>query len=188
MPQSRRARHGGARGTSGPARGGARDRRGDEAREVGSVEESRRSRESSTSTARARTASRPGPAFSRSYRSSTATRAARRGPRPRSSAPRGSSSRSANGFCSTSTRRTPRLVQARESLDALRQSVMPEASETVQISELAYRDGEQSYLFVLDATRRLSDARLAEAEALANLRRANARLERGLGRKYVVQP
>lgn len=80
------------------------------------------------------------------------------------------------------------LVQARASLDALRQSVMPEARETVRISELAYRDGEQSYLFVLEATRRLFEAQLAEAEALANLRRANARLERGLGRKHDLQP
>ena len=80
------------------------------------------------------------------------------------------------------------VAQARASLDALRQSVMPEASETVKVAELAFRDGDQSYLFVLEATRRLADARLAEAEALANLRRATARLERGLGRKHDFKP
>ena len=80
------------------------------------------------------------------------------------------------------------LAQARASLDALRQSVMPEARETVKVAELAYRDGDQSYLFVLDATRRLADTRLAEAEALANLRRASARLDRALGRKHDFKP
>lgn len=80
------------------------------------------------------------------------------------------------------------VAQARASLDTLRLSVMPEAGETVRVAELAFRDGDQSYLFVLDATRRLADTRLAEAEALASLRRAAARLERALGRKHDFKP
>ncbi len=80
------------------------------------------------------------------------------------------------------------VAQARGSLDALRQSVLPDAIETVKVADLAYRAGEQSYLFVLSAGQRLADTRLAEAEALANLRRATARLERALGRKHDFKP
>lgn len=79
------------------------------------------------------------------------------------------------------------LVQARASLDSLRGSVIPEASEAVRIAELAYRNGAESLIFVLDSMRRLSDAQLADAEALANLRRARARLDRSLGRNDALQ-
>ena len=44
-----------------------------------------------------------------------------------------------------------------------------------------YEIGEDTYLLVIDALRRLTDARLREAELLAETRRADAELERAVG-------
>ena len=49
-------------------------------------------------------------------------------------------------------------------------------------AERAYREGEVSYLFVLENTRRLIDARIRERELLADEQRARARIERAVGR------
>lgn len=80
------------------------------------------------------------------------------------------------------------LAAARTSLDAWRTSVIPNAEEVVGIAERAYRDGEESYLFVLEASRKLVDARAGEVQALAELRRAEAQLQRSIGRNRAQTP
>lgn len=80
------------------------------------------------------------------------------------------------------------LEAARAALDAWRTRVLPDAKETVRVAERAYLDGEESYLFVLEATRKLVDASAGEAQALADLRRAEAQLERHTGRKRGANP
>jgi cobalt-zinc-cadmium efflux system outer membrane protein len=79
-------------------------------------------------------------------------------------------------------------VAARESLERWRAGATPDAQEAVRVADLAYRGGAESYLFVLDASRRLLDARAGEIQALADLRRAQAQLERNTGRKRAVTP
>ncbi len=81
-----------------------------------------------------------------------------------------------------------RLSTARASLRAFNDEIIPTAEETARIAERAYRDGAQSYLFVLDASRRLVDARDAGVQALADARRAAAELERSTGRSYATNP
>jgi outer membrane protein, heavy metal efflux system len=78
--------------------------------------------------------------------------------------------------------------QARDSLAAWRAKVIPQAVENARLSESAFRTGDQSYLFVLDAVRRVVDVRVREAELRAELRRAVAQLDRGIGRKFNAKP
>ncbi|MBI5515014.1 MAG: TolC family protein [Deltaproteobacteria bacterium] len=73
------------------------------------------------------------------------------------------------------------LAQARAALGPWRADVLPAAEEVVRGATQAFAQGEVSYLVVLDATRRLLDARLREAELLADVRRAAAQLDRSTG-------
>ena len=73
--------------------------------------------------------------------------------------------------------------QARKSLQFYRSSILPQAEERMRLAEKSHQSGEESYLFVLDATRRMTDARLREAELVSDLRRASARLDRSIGRR-----
>ena len=74
-------------------------------------------------------------------------------------------------------------AQAAESLKRLREEVLPAAREGIRLAEKAYAGGEAAYLFVLEASRQLFDIQLREADAQAALRRAQAQLERSVGRK-----
>jgi cobalt-zinc-cadmium efflux system outer membrane protein len=74
------------------------------------------------------------------------------------------------------------LDQAHGSLTSWRRDVVDPLQTTVADAEGAYREGEVSYLFVLENTRRLIDARIRERELIADEQRARARIERAVGR------
>lgn len=74
-----------------------------------------------------------------------------------------------------------RLVQARTSLDAYRSDVLVSLDEARRVVVMNYELGDETYLVVLDALRRIGDARLREAELVAAERRAAADLERAIG-------
>jgi len=73
------------------------------------------------------------------------------------------------------------LESARGSLVLFRDQVVPAASDLMEKAKKAFTAGEESYLFVLDAERSLLEAKRREAEAAADVRRADARLKSGLG-------
>ena len=75
------------------------------------------------------------------------------------------------------------LREARQLLASWRGQILPQIEEDIRISQKAYAAGEVPYLFVLETARRLTDARLREAEASGALQRATAQLERAVGRK-----
>jgi len=74
-----------------------------------------------------------------------------------------------------------RLESAQSGLALLRDQVVPAAAETAARAKKAYAVGEESYLYALEAESRLLDARKREAEAAAEVRRADAELRCGLG-------
>lgn len=76
-----------------------------------------------------------------------------------------------------------RLVQAQTSLDQWELQILPGLKDTVGGAEHAFAAGNVSYLFVLESSRRLADARLREASARADVRRARAELERSVGER-----
>ncbi len=80
------------------------------------------------------------------------------------------------------------LFQSRQSLDSFRGRILPQVEEEIRISQRAYVAGEVPYLFVLETSRKLTDARLREAEAGATLLRATAQLERAVGRRISEKP
>ena len=80
------------------------------------------------------------------------------------------------------------LAQAREALTYWRAQTMPLAEENRRLAERAFNKGDQSFLFVLDATRRVVEVRQREVELLADAQRAKAQLDRSLGRKSDAKP
>ena len=80
------------------------------------------------------------------------------------------------------------LVQARDAYDLWRNRVLPPLEADIQLAESAFRGGDVAYLFVLETGRRLSDARLREADFHAAARRALAQLERSVGRRLIANP
>ena len=74
-------------------------------------------------------------------------------------------------------------AQARAELDYLNGQVRPEVETAVHRADRAYREGNVSYLLVLEATRQLLDSKLREVQLQAELRRAWAELERSVGRR-----
>lgn len=78
------------------------------------------------------------------------------------------------------------LEQANATLDEWRTSVLTPLEEQVRSAERAYGAGDVSYLFVLDMTRRLTDARLRLREAEADRARALVRTERAAGRRCLA--
>lgn len=76
-----------------------------------------------------------------------------------------------------------RFLEARDAFAVWRGQILPPLEEAVRGAEKAYAAGEVSYLFVLETTRLLLDARLREAEATADLRRAGAQVERSVGKR-----
>jgi len=78
--------------------------------------------------------------------------------------------------------------QARVSLTTWQTQVMPQAAENARLSERAFNRGDQSYLFVLDAVRRVVDVRVREAELRIEMQRAAAQLDRAVGQKSWRSP
>lgn len=78
------------------------------------------------------------------------------------------------------------LEQANASLDEWRTTVLTPLEDQVRSAERAYGAGDVSYLFVLDMTRRLTDARLRLREAEADRARALVRTERAAGRRCLA--
>jgi cobalt-zinc-cadmium efflux system outer membrane protein len=72
--------------------------------------------------------------------------------------------------------------QARVTLASWQQTVVSPLEEQVRMADRAFAAGDVTYLFVLDMTRRLTDARLRAREIEADLARAMARVERVVGR------
>jgi len=78
------------------------------------------------------------------------------------------------------------LTQARESGDLWRARLLPPLEDDIRSAERAYKAGDASYLFVLETTRRLTDARLREIELRAAAARALIALERSVGRRLIA--
>ncbi|MEZ5356280.1 MAG: TolC family protein [Bryobacteraceae bacterium] len=76
-----------------------------------------------------------------------------------------------------------RLDQARESLNRIRAELIPKVKQGIAQMETAHKDGDASYLNVLEAVRQRFDADLREADSEAALARAYAELERAVGKK-----
>jgi cobalt-zinc-cadmium efflux system outer membrane protein len=75
-----------------------------------------------------------------------------------------------------------RYEQARAELDALRTKTRPEVEASIKRAEAAFEKGGVTYLIVLELNRQLIDTFVREAQLSADLRRAWAELERGVGR------
>ena len=75
------------------------------------------------------------------------------------------------------------LTQAIESLAPFRDKVVPLLEKAVAGAIRSYEEGNESYVFVLDATRRLQDAKLRVLELEGDVRRARANLDRNIGRR-----
>ncbi len=75
------------------------------------------------------------------------------------------------------------LDQARESRTAWRTTLVTPLEANLADAEDAYRAGDSSFLFVLENSRRLIEARLRERELAADETRALARIERATGAK-----
>ncbi len=75
------------------------------------------------------------------------------------------------------------LDQARESRTAWRTTLVTPLQANLADAEDAYRAGDSSFLFVLENSRRLIEARLRERELAADEARALARIERATGAK-----
>lgn len=75
-----------------------------------------------------------------------------------------------------------RFAQAQAEFTILNTKVRPEAETALRRTETAYREGNTSYVVVLQTTQQWIFARLREYELQANLRRTWAELERSVGR------
>jgi cobalt-zinc-cadmium efflux system outer membrane protein len=64
-----------------------------------------------------------------------------------------------------------------------RATVLTPLEEQVQVADRAFHEGEVAYVFVIEMNRRVTDARLRTREAEADIVRAQARLERAIGRR-----
>lgn len=81
-----------------------------------------------------------------------------------------------------------RYEQARAELQVLDERVMPEVDTGVQRAESAFREGDASYLVVLQASRQLFDSHARRHQLHGDLRRAWAELERSVGRHIPIEP
>jgi len=73
-------------------------------------------------------------------------------------------------------------TRAFESLERIRTEILPAARGAAQLANKAYEVGQESYLYTLEALRRLQEPRWQESGAAAEVRRAAARLEHAVGR------
>ena len=76
-----------------------------------------------------------------------------------------------------------RLEQEREMVGTWRDAIVRPLEVQVEAAELAYADGDVSYLFVLEMARQLTEARIALRESEAGLARAATQVERAVGRE-----
>jgi cobalt-zinc-cadmium efflux system outer membrane protein len=81
-----------------------------------------------------------------------------------------------------------RLVQAQQTAWIWREQVVPEATAAVAAASRALEEDGVSLVLVLETTRQLLDARWRELAALADVHRAVAELERGVGRRVFIEP
>lgn len=79
-----------------------------------------------------------------------------------------------------------RYQQARAELDLVRGKTRPEVEDAIRRVEAAYKEGNVTYLIVLEANRQLITTYAREAQLAADLRRAWAELERGVGRRLAA--
>jgi cobalt-zinc-cadmium efflux system outer membrane protein len=79
------------------------------------------------------------------------------------------------------------LSQARATLGSWQQSVVAPLEKQVSAAERTFAAGDTSYLFVLEMTRRLTEARVRTREVLADIARATVRVERAIGRTCEVK-
>lgn len=78
-----------------------------------------------------------------------------------------------------------RFAMASESYRQFQSRILPPLADAAHHAKRAYANGNVTYLFVLESQRRWADARLRAAAAAADLRRANAELERSLGGRFM---
>jgi outer membrane protein TolC len=78
-----------------------------------------------------------------------------------------------------------RYEQAQAELKVLDEQVMPEAVTAVKQTQTAFREGDVSYLVVLQASRQLLDSRMRRHQLHGELRRAWAELERSVAQHIV---
>jgi len=79
-------------------------------------------------------------------------------------------------------------AQATESRGAWRERIIGPLQANLADAERSFAEGETSYLFVLENSRRLTEARLRERELEADAQRARARIERAIGRTCDAPP
>lgn len=79
-----------------------------------------------------------------------------------------------------------RYQQARSELDLVRRKTRPEVEAAIRQAEAAYKEGNATYLIVLEANRQLIATLAREAQLMADLRRAWAELERAVGRRLAT--
>jgi len=77
---------------------------------------------------------------------------------------------------------TPFVGKASEEWRRCRDAILPQLEETRRLTEAAYSAGDISYLAVLEASRGLIEGRQQMTTVGADLRRAEADLDRGIGR------
>ena len=77
------------------------------------------------------------------------------------------------------------LDQALEQQQLFDQRILPALTEAEGLARRNYENGGVSYFLVLQTTGQYIDAQLRRIDALANVRRAYAELERSVGRKLV---
>jgi len=66
--------------------------------------------------------------------------------------------------------------------------VLPAVETAIRRAESAYREGDVSYVVVLETARQFLDSRLRQEQLRAELRRAWAELERSVGRRLDAPP
>lgn len=74
-------------------------------------------------------------------------------------------------------------VQATENLLSVREDLLPQVQETVDLAERNYLEGGTSYFLVLETTSQYLSARARELQLAADLRRSVAELERSVGHR-----
>ena len=79
-----------------------------------------------------------------------------------------------------------RYQQARAELDLVRGKTRPEVEAAIRQAEAAFKEGNATYLIVLEANRQLITTLGREAQLAADLRRAWAELERAVGRRLAT--
>jgi cobalt-zinc-cadmium efflux system outer membrane protein len=78
------------------------------------------------------------------------------------------------------------FTQSREALLLWRARMLPPIEEDIGRAQKAYEAGDVAWLYVLETTRRLTEARLHEVDVKAGLQRAAAQLDRSVGRRLIA--